>query len=126
MERYAVIVDGYHLRDGDNRGFASAFRNRGVRPITVMSTPGPLQKFVRKGTWYPDDFDAVHFYDGDFPALLDVVRSYDPVGIVAGNERGVELTADLVEVLMPEIGNVPRTAIAHRDKGRMALALERA
>jgi hypothetical protein len=126
MERYAVVVDGYHIRDGDNRGFASAFRAKGVRPVTVMSTARPLLKFVKKSIWHPDDFDAVHFYDGDFGKLLSIVKGYDPICIVAGNERGVELTAQLVEELMPENGNVPGTAVAQRDKGEMARALERA
>ena len=126
MQPIAVIVDGYHIRDGENRGFASAFRARGITPVTVMSTPAPLEKFVKKSTWYPDDYEAVHFYDGDFPKLLDLVRGYDPVCVVAGNERGVELTAEIVEALMPSLGNVPGSATAHRDKGEMALALERA
>jgi biotin carboxylase len=126
MERCAVIVDGYHIRDGDNRGFASAFRARGVVPITVMSTPRPLAKFVDKSTWHPDDFAAVHYHDGDIRKLLDLVQGYDPVCIVAGNERGVELTAELVEELMPETGNVAGSAPAHRDKGEMIRALERA
>ncbi len=125
-KRYVVVVDGYHLRDGDNRGFASAFRARGVLPVTVMSTPKPLAKFVRKSTWYPDDYEAVHFYDGDFGALVKLVSSYDPVGIVAGNERGVELTAQLVETLMPHIANAPGSAAAQRHKGDMARALEKA
>lgn len=123
--RCAVIVDGYHLRFGDNRGFASAFRARGIAPITVMSTPRPLPKFVRKSTWFPEDFDAVHFHDNDFAKLLELVRGYDPVCIVAGNESGVELTAALVEALMPEFGNVRGSAAAQRDKGEMARALER-
>jgi biotin carboxylase len=125
VQRYAVIVDGYHVPYGDNRAFASSFRARGVRPVTVMSTPRPLEKFVRKATWFPQDYDAVHFYDGNFSKLLDLVRSYDPVCIVAGNERGVELTAELVEVLMPQFGNVPGSAVAQRDKGEMVRALER-
>jgi hypothetical protein len=126
MKRYAVIVDGYHLRDGDNRGFASAFAARGVTPVTVMSTPEPLSKFVKKSTWYPEDFEAVHFFDGDFARLLDIVSGYDPICIVAENERGVELAADLVEALMPGTGNAPGSAPAHRDKGEMARALDRA
>jgi hypothetical protein len=120
------VIDGYHLRDGDNRGFASAFRQRGVVPVTVMSTPEPLPKFVKKSTWYPEDFDAVHFYDGDFGKLVDLVRGYDPVCDIAGNERGVELTAELVDAVLPGTGNVPGSAKAQRDKGEMALALERA
>lgn len=125
MQRYAVIVDGYHVPYGDNRAFASAFRSRGVRPVAVMSTPQPLEKFVRKATWFPEDYEAVHYYDGDFDKLLALIRKYDPVCIVAGNERGVELTADLVEVLMPQFGNVPGSALAQRDKGEMIRALER-
>lgn len=126
MDRWAVVVDGYHLRDGDFRGFASAFRARGVRPVTVMSTPEPLAKCVRKSTWYPQDFDAVHFHDGDLDRTKAIVAGYAPVAIVAGNERGVELTAELVEALMPELANAPGSAVAHRHKGAMAAALERA
>src|SRR5215472_10339080 len=111
MQRYAVIVDGYHVPFGANRAFSSAFRARGVRPVTLMSTPQPLAKFVQKATWFPEDYDAVHFYDGDFGKALDLVRSYDPVGIVAGNERGVEFTAELVEALMPRFGNAPGQAV---------------
>jgi biotin carboxylase len=126
MDRYAVVIDGYHLRDGDNRGFASAFRARGVRPVTVLSTPEPLAKFVKKSTWYPEDFDAVHFHDGDMERTRAIVAGYDPVAVVPGNERGVELAAELVEQMMPELANVPGSAVAHRHKGAMAAALERA
>ncbi len=126
MQRYVVIVDGYHLQEGDNRGFASAFKARGVIPVTVMSTPEPLEKFVKKSTWHPDDFAAVHFFDGDFDRILDIVRGYDPIGIVAENERGVELAADLVDVLTPGRGNVSGTAVNTRNKGNMMRALERA
>ncbi|MCC9308315.1 ATP-grasp domain-containing protein [Kitasatospora sp. RB6PN24] len=126
MQRYVVIVDGYHLQDGEDRAFASAFRARGILPVTVMSTPAPLEKFIKKSSWHPDDFEAVHFHDGDLGKLVDIVRGYDPIGIVAGNERGVELAAELVEILMPESGNVKGSAPAQRDKGEMIRALERA
>ncbi|MFE2302802.1 ATP-grasp domain-containing protein [Streptomyces sp. NPDC059445] len=124
--RYVIVVDGYHIRDGDDRGFASAFRARGVLPVTVMSTPQPLAKFVKKNIWYPDDFEAVHYFDGDFEAMAKIVESYDPVGIVTGNESGVEFAARLVERLMPQFQNVPGSAKYQRHKGEMALALERA
>jgi phosphoribosylamine-glycine ligase len=81
---------------------------------------------VKKSTWYQDDFAAVHFYDGDFDKLVDLVRGYDPLCIIAGNERGVELTAELVDAIMPGTGNVPGSAKAQRDKGDMARALESA
>jgi hypothetical protein len=126
MSRYAVIVDGYHVRNGDRRGFASAFAARGVTPVTVMSTPAPLPKYVKKLAWHPEDYAAVHFHDGDFERLLDLVRGYDPVCIVPENEAGVELAAALVDVLMPGTGNAPGSARWQRDKGDMALALDRA
>ncbi|MEV5939486.1 ATP-grasp domain-containing protein [Streptomyces sp. NPDC051994] len=125
-QRHVIVVDGYHIRDGDDRGFASAFRARGVLPVTVMSTPRPLAKFVKKNIWYPDDFEAVYFYDGDFEAMVKLVESYDPVGIVTGNESGVEFAARLVERIMPQFQNVPQSAKYQRHKGEMALALERA
>lgn len=125
MKQYAVIVDAYHVRYGDDSAFASAFRARNVLPVAVMSTPRPLEKYVRKGTWHPEDYEEVHFHDGDFRRLLKVVRDYEPVCVVTGNERGVELTAAIVEEVMPEFGNVPGSAMAQRDKGEMARALER-
>jgi hypothetical protein len=123
MKRYAVIVDGYHVHYGDSRGFASAFAASGVTPVTVMSTPEPLPKYVKKAAWHPEDFEAVHFYDGDFDKLVDLVRGYQPVCIVPENEAGVELAAELVDVLLPGAGNVPGTARSQRDKGVMAQTL---
>lgn len=124
MGQYAIIVDGYHIRDGEDRGFASAFRARGVSPVTVLSTPRPMAKFQSR--WYPDDFEAVHYFDGDDDALVEIVRSYDPICIVPGSEAGVELAGFLTDALMPGKGNVPGSALAQRDKGVMVQALERA
>jgi hypothetical protein len=124
LQRYAVVVDGYHIADGDDRGLASAFRSRDVLPITVLSTPEPLSKFASR--WFPDDFAAVHRFDGDLDELVATVKGYDPLCIVPGNEHGVELAATLVETLMPEQGNAPGSAVYHRDKGAMVGALEQA
>lgn len=124
MEKYAVIVDAYHIPYEDSRGFASAFRNRGVTPIVVLSTPTPIEAF--RPRWFPDDFAEVHYYKGDFESLVKTVEGYDPICIVPGLETGVELAARLVDTLMPEKGNVPGSALAQRDKGEMVAALARA
>ncbi|MFC4591377.1 ATP-grasp domain-containing protein [Sphaerisporangium corydalis] len=122
MDRFAIIVDAYHIPFGDSRGFASAFRARGVEPVAVMSTPEPMEAFLPR--WFPDDFAAVHYHDGDLDALAATVKGYDPVCIVPGLEPGVELAADLVDRLLPGTGNLPGSAPAHRDKGLMVEALE--
>jgi hypothetical protein len=122
MERYAIIVDAYHVTFGDSRGFASAFRARGVVPIAVLSTPEPMEAFLSR--WFPGDFAAVHYHDGDLEALAATVKGYNPVCIVPGLEPGVELAADLNDMLLPGMGNLPGSAPAHRDKGLMVEALE--
>lgn len=122
--RFAVIVDGYHVPYDDIRGYASAFRERGVEPIAVMSSAAPLRQFLPR--WFPEDYAAVHFFDGDLDALIAVVKSYDPICIVAGQEIGVELAATLVEAVLPDSGNVAGSARSQRDKGEMVAALERA
>jgi hypothetical protein len=122
--RYAVIVDGYQFAYGNMPSYASAFRARGVEPVAVMSTPEPIPQYLPR--WFSEKFAAVHFYDGDFDALVALVKQYDPICIIPGQEVGVEMAAALLEVLMPEKGNLPGTAVSHRDKGEMAWALERA
>ncbi len=122
MDRYAIIVDAYHIPFEDSRGFASAFRSRGVLPIAVMSTPEPMEAFLPR--WFPDDFAAVHYFDGDFDKLVATVKAYDPICIVPGLEPGVELAGDLVDAVLPGTGNVPGSSPAHRDKALMAKALE--
>lgn len=124
MGQYAVIVDGYHIRDGEDRGFASAFRARGVSPVTVLSTPQPVADFQPK--WYPDDFETVYYFDGDYDALIEAIGKYNPICVVPGSELGVELAGYLTDTLIPGKGNVPGSALAQRDKGVMVRALEQA
>ena len=120
MKRFAVVVDPY----ADARGFSEAFQARDCETVAVLSSPEPLECFADR--WSPELFFAAHFFDGDFQALLATLRSYDPACIIPGNEFAVELAAMLADALLPGSGNSPRSALAHRDKGRMALALERA
>jgi biotin carboxylase len=118
MERNAILVDPY-LGAAD---FATAFAARGVTPVAVFSTPEPLAGM----SWETDRFPAVHFYDGDFEALVSTAKGYDPVCIVPGNEAGVEMAERLVQVLTPQLGNAPGAAGAQRDKWQQHLALRRA
>ncbi|MBV9447807.1 MAG: ATP-grasp domain-containing protein [Streptosporangiaceae bacterium] len=124
MGRTAIIVDPYHIPHQDDRGYASAFRARGVEPIAVLSTPEPLPAFRHR--WFPEDFAATHFHDGNMEKLAATVRAYDPVCIVPDREVGVELAAELTEAVLPGTGNVPGSATAQRDKAAMVEALERA
>ncbi|HEU5158460.1 MAG TPA: ATP-grasp domain-containing protein [Streptosporangiaceae bacterium] len=123
MERYAIIVDAYHIPYEDSRGFASAFKKRGITPIAVMSSPEPMEAFLPR--WFPEDFAAVHFYGGDFEELVAIVKGYDPICIVPGLEPGVELAGELVDAVLPGTGNLPGSSPIHRDKALMAQALER-
>lgn len=124
LDRYAIIVDAYHVPFGDSRGFASAFTKRGVTPIAVLSTPEVREAYRER--WFPEDFAAVHHYDGDFEKLAATVKSYDPICIVPGLEPGVELTGKLIDTILPGTGNLPGSAPLQRDKALMAQALARA
>jgi hypothetical protein len=123
MDRYALIVDAYHIPFGDSRGFASAFRDRGILPVAVMSTPEPMPAFLKR--WFPEDFEAIHYFDGDFEALTTTLKNYDPICIVPGLEPGVELAGRLVDALLPGTGNLPGSSPIHRDKSLMAKSLEK-
>lgn len=124
MRRTAIIVDPYHIPHEDDRGYASAFRARDVEPVAVLSTAEPLAALRHR--WFPGDFAAVHYYDGDIGKLVDAVRAYDPVCIVPDREVSVELAAALTEAVLPGAGNVPGSATAQRDKAVMVEALARA
>jgi len=120
MNGFAVVVDPY----SDSREFARAFRARGRETVAVLSDPEPLASYASR--WYPDDFAATHFYDGRLAELAETLKGYDPFCIIAGNEHAVELTAALIDILLPGTGNVPGMAAAQRDKGEMAKAMDKA
>lgn len=118
MTRYAVIVDP--LSTGE--AYPDAFRAAGCSPVAVLSSSAPFAP----ATWHPERFDHVHVFDGDLGALAARLRRYDPGYVVAGSERGVELTDALVELVAPGSGNRGELGPARRDKWAMAQALERA
>lgn len=120
MTKNVVVVDPY----SGSRGFATAFAERGYATVAVLSDPAPLASYA--ATWHPEEFAAVHCFDGDLDGLVSTVAGYRPLCIVPGNEHAVELTAALVDALLPGTGNVPGSAPAQRHKGEMAAALARA
>jgi hypothetical protein len=124
MHRYAIIVDP--LSTG--REYAGAFRNEGVIPIAVLSTPKPVP--VMAGSWHPENFEHVYYFDGDYtPERIDSLAAdlakYDPICIVPGCESAIRLYEALIVRLLPGAGNVPELADARRDKWEMAKAVAR-
>ncbi|MEV8526060.1 ATP-grasp domain-containing protein [Streptomyces sp. NPDC052000] len=120
MRRHVILVDPY----SEAVEYAHAFRKRGVEPVAVLSTPAPLKSYLHG--WKPDSFSATHFHDGDFAKLARIVRGYDPIAVIPGNESAVRLVDSLIEELAPGTGNVPELSAARRDKWPMAQAVARA
>ncbi|MEU9112413.1 ATP-grasp domain-containing protein [Streptomyces sp. NPDC048483] len=120
MQRHVVLVDPY----SEAAEYANAFRDRGVEPVAVLSTPAPLKSYLHG--WKPDAFSATHFHDGDFAKLTRIVRGYDPVAIIPGNEHAVMLVDALIEELAPGAGNEPELSAARRDKWPMVQAVANA
>jgi hypothetical protein len=117
MQRYAVVVDPV----GTGQEYPAAFGEAGVEVVAVLSAaqpPGPYQ-----ASWHPENFQHIHVFDDDLPALSEKLRSYQPICLIPGSETGVELADALVELVVPGTGNVPRLAAARRDKWAMALAM---
>jgi biotin carboxylase len=118
--RYVVIVDPIST----GQEYAPAFRAAGLRTVAVLGLGQPIAAMA--ATWHPENFEDVHYFDGDIRWLATLLAQYDPLCIVPGAETGVELCDALVEHLLPGTGNVPELSRARRDKWHMAQALARA
>ena len=115
---YAIIVDP--LSTGQEYG--PAFREAGATPIAVLSGLQPPEPYLP--TWFPENYDTVHYFDGDLSKLIEQVRAYLPDGfIIPGSESGVELADQLIDALTPGAGNVAGRTPARRDKRAMSQAL---
>ncbi|GIG56174.1 hypothetical protein Lfu02_05460 [Longispora fulva] len=120
MDRCAVVVDPL----GTGQEYPAAFADAGVATVAVLSTPEPIPLYA--DSWHPENFAAVHVFDGDLAALAGTLRGYDPLCLIAGSETGVELADALVERVLPGTGHVPELAAARRDKWAMATAADAA
>lgn len=120
MPKHVVIVDPY----SGAADFGPAFQARGVAPVALLSTPGPLDVFVT--AWRPENFAAVLPYAADMEELLATVAPYEPLCVIPGNESAVELAEFLGSKLSPQAGNLPELSAARRDKWQMAMAVQRA
>ena len=117
MTRYAIIVDP--LSTGAEYG--PAFREAGAIPIAVLSGLEPVPAFV--ATWQPENYEEIHYYEGDLDALAEKLRAYEPdCFLIPGSESGVELHDALLDKLFPGTGNTGPSA-ARRDKRAMYAAL---
>lgn len=118
MDRYAIVVDPL----GTGQDYPAEFARAGVEVVAVMAQPEPIALYA--ASWHPENFRHIH-QAGDYPdvaTLARVLADYRPVCVIAGSETGVELADELVELLLPGTGHVPRLAAARRDKWAMALA----
>jgi hypothetical protein len=113
-----VIVNPY----SSGGGLARLFLARGVPCVAVMTRLEVPPLLV--SSWRPQDFSAVHRFDGDFEALAAAVAAHEPRCIVAGFETGVEIADALIDRVLPGTGNVSGMTAARRDKYQMALALQ--
>jgi carbamoylphosphate synthase large subunit len=120
MARYVVIVDPVST----GQEYAEAFRAAGAVPVAVLSGMEPAPAFT--ASWHPENFEHVHYFDGDLAALAEHLKAYSPECVIPGAESGVELADALIEELLPGTGNVPDLASARRDKWEMKHALARA
>lgn len=120
MPKHVVIVDPY----SGAADFGPAFLARGVLPVALLSTPGPLDVFAT--AWRPESFAVVLPYVADMGKLLATVAAYEPLSVIPGNEKAVELAEFLGTRLRPGAGNLPELSAARRDKWQMAMAVQRA
>lgn len=120
MSKYTIIVDP--LSTGQE--YTAAFKEAGQTPVAVLSGLEPPPAYT--GSWHPEDFEHIHYFEGDLEALANALKVYEPTYLVAGSESGVELCDALTELLVPGTGNVFELASARRDKWQMAQALARA
>lgn len=122
-DRCAVVVDPV----GTGQEYPVAFGEAGVATVAVLSAAEPIHHY--RDTWHPENFVAVHRFDGDLARLAGQVRGYRPRCVVAGAETGVELADALCEQVLPGTGNPPAppgTPCLRRDKWAMAQAVQRA
>jgi hypothetical protein len=120
VQRYAVVVDP--LSTGQD--YPAAFRSAGYETVAVLSSATPPE--IVRASWHPENFQHIHVFDGDLPALARALRAYEPRCVIPGTEMAVDLAEALSPLVPPGTGNDPDLATARRDKGAMGEAVRRA
>jgi biotin carboxylase len=123
MTQPVVIVDPID----SGAELAPAFAARQIPAIAVRSIRGGTWDAVNEGG-YAATIQAAHFLEihEDGPDLVERLRRYAPLAVIAGAESGVELADRLAAALTPQVSNVPALTRARRHKGLMQEALARA
>jgi len=113
----AVVVDGYSA----GNFYPAAFTAAGARVIHVQSTPELIPTMLAPDlTAYAENIIA-----SDEAELVELLRPYDPVAVVPGQESAVELADRLSDALGVK-SNGTALSTARRDKYEMIEALRRA
>lgn len=114
MQRPIIIVDP--MSSGSE--LASTFKAKHVSSVAVSSKPPSRMGFGQE-LIESDFIDVVPIQDD----LEDVLRKYDPLGIVPGTESGVPLADRLSAALTPDKANDPAKSLSRLHKAHMQKAL---
>jgi biotin carboxylase len=114
MQRPVIIVDP--MSSGSE--LASTFKAKQVPSVAVSSKPPSRMGFGQQ-LIESDFIDIVPIQD----QLEDVLRKYNPIGVLPGTESGVPLADRLCAALTPEMSNVPAKSLSRLHKAHMQKAL---
>ncbi|MCE3044467.1 ATP-grasp domain-containing protein [Legionella sp. 16cNR16C] len=117
MNRPVVIVDP--LSSGID--LAPAFKSRGIPAIAI--TYKTLEEIGFGLDVQTSDFIEII---PDQPNLADILKKFNPLAIIPGDERGVPLAEKLTEVLTPHLANDPGKSLHRTHKAFMQEALQEA
>ncbi|KMQ61647.1 hypothetical protein ACM46_15115 [Chryseobacterium angstadtii] len=115
MSRPVIIIDP--LSSGVE--LAPAFKKRGIPSIAV--TIGYTDRIGYGTQVQTSDFSEIIM---DQPNLLDIIKKYNPLAIIAGTDKAVPLAEELALALTPELANDPLKSLDRKHKGLMQKALQ--
>lgn len=102
--------------------FVTAFNERGFNCLNILSQNEVLPIF--KPVFKPEIYLTTLPNDGNLDALLEKIKQYNPICLLAGMEPGVDLAETLCESL-GFLRNETKNARVRRDKYLMAKELEK-
>jgi biotin carboxylase len=113
-----VIVDAYRY----SNDYIHYISNKHIQCVHVQSTPSPLPDYARPGGYHSKDYIANLIYNDDLPLLLNQLKPFNPIAVIAGTEPGVKL-ADILSNALHIKPNDHKQSKARRDKYEMIAAL---